>query len=113
MQLRTARLCLDCEELHQDQQCPNCASEAFVYLDGLLLRNGASAAERGLAPEGRSCDSERPRLIGKAFGGRRKASDAGARRSCSAAAASDLDRPITLMSTDRGKRVSGVVQDVR
>jgi hypothetical protein len=32
MQLRTARLCLDCEELHQDQQCPNCASEAFVYL---------------------------------------------------------------------------------
>jgi putative endonuclease len=32
MQVRTARLCLDCEELHPDQQCPNCASEAFVYL---------------------------------------------------------------------------------
>jgi hypothetical protein len=32
MQLRTARLCLDCEELHQSQHCPHCASEAFVYL---------------------------------------------------------------------------------
>lgn len=32
MQLRSARLCLDCEELHEDPQCPVCASEAFVYL---------------------------------------------------------------------------------
>ena len=32
MQLRTARLCLDCEELHEQQQCPICASETFVYL---------------------------------------------------------------------------------
>jgi hypothetical protein len=32
MQLRRARLCLDCEELHQGQQCPKCASEAFVFL---------------------------------------------------------------------------------
>lgn len=32
MQLRSARLCLDCEELHEDPQCPACASEAFVYL---------------------------------------------------------------------------------
>ena len=32
MQLRTARLCLDCEEIHEGQQCPLCLSEAFAYL---------------------------------------------------------------------------------
>ena len=32
MQLRVARLCLDCEEIHDSQQCPACASETFVYL---------------------------------------------------------------------------------
>jgi hypothetical protein len=32
MQLRNARLCLDCEELHTEQQCPICASESFAYV---------------------------------------------------------------------------------
>ena len=32
MQLGRARLCLDCEELHEEQQCPVCASETFAYL---------------------------------------------------------------------------------
>jgi hypothetical protein len=32
MQLRTARLCLDCEELHQHNQCPVCASESYAFL---------------------------------------------------------------------------------
>ena len=32
MQLRTARLCLDCEEVHEAQQCPACASETFVFI---------------------------------------------------------------------------------
>ena len=32
MQLRNARVCLDCEELHEDQQCPVCASESFAFL---------------------------------------------------------------------------------
>src|SRR5262245_16819432 len=32
MQLRMARLCLDCEEVHDAQQCPLCASETFTYL---------------------------------------------------------------------------------
>lgn len=32
MQLRTARLCLDCEEVHDARQCPVCASETFTYL---------------------------------------------------------------------------------
>ena len=32
MQLRNARLCLDCEEVHDSQQCPLCASESFVFI---------------------------------------------------------------------------------
>jgi hypothetical protein len=32
MQLRTARVCLDCEEVHDAQQCPTCASETFGFL---------------------------------------------------------------------------------
>jgi hypothetical protein len=32
MQLRTARLCLDCDNVHETQQCPVCASEAFAFM---------------------------------------------------------------------------------
>jgi len=32
MQLRIARLCLDCEEVHDSQTCPVCASESFAFL---------------------------------------------------------------------------------
>jgi hypothetical protein len=32
MQLRVARLCIDCEEVHDSMQCPVCASEAFEYV---------------------------------------------------------------------------------
>lgn len=32
MQLRLARLCLDCEEIHEQPQCPLCTSETFAYL---------------------------------------------------------------------------------
>ena len=32
MQLRNSRLCLDCEEVHDAQQCPLCASETFVFI---------------------------------------------------------------------------------
>lgn len=32
MQLRVARLCLDCEEVHDAQQCPVCASEISAYV---------------------------------------------------------------------------------
>jgi hypothetical protein len=32
MQLRVARLCLDCDELHDAQQCPVCTSESFAYI---------------------------------------------------------------------------------
>lgn len=32
MQLEVARLCIDCDELHDQPQCPVCASESFAYL---------------------------------------------------------------------------------
>ena len=32
MQLRFARLCLDCEEIHDGQACPACASDSFAYI---------------------------------------------------------------------------------
>ena len=32
MQLTTARLCLNCEEVHAAQACPLCASETFAFL---------------------------------------------------------------------------------
>lgn len=32
MQLRVARLCLDCEELHSENCCPRCASQSYAFL---------------------------------------------------------------------------------
>jgi hypothetical protein len=32
MQLHNARLCLDCNEIHDTQQCPACGSEAFAFM---------------------------------------------------------------------------------
>ncbi len=32
MQLRNARLCLDCEEVHDAEMCPLCASETFAFM---------------------------------------------------------------------------------
>ncbi len=36
MQLRVARLCLDCEELHAADTCPVCASESYAFLSTWL-----------------------------------------------------------------------------
>lgn len=32
MELRKARLCLDCEEVHDEAGCPVCGSDSFAYL---------------------------------------------------------------------------------
>jgi len=32
MQLRAARLCLNCEEIHDRLECPACSSESFAYI---------------------------------------------------------------------------------
>ena len=49
MRLDEARLCLDCEEIHDDQECPSCGSEAFAFLTRWV--KPASAAESGLRAE--------------------------------------------------------------
>ncbi len=36
MQLRVARLCLDCENLHVEDRCPACGSEQYVFLSTWL-----------------------------------------------------------------------------
>jgi len=36
MQLRVARLCLDCEELHCENRCPRCASDSYAFLSTWL-----------------------------------------------------------------------------
>ena len=36
MQLRVARLCLDCEELHADKRCPRCASSSYAFVTNWL-----------------------------------------------------------------------------
>jgi hypothetical protein len=33
MRLDVARLCLDCDEVHENQECPRCGSEAFGFLN--------------------------------------------------------------------------------
>lgn len=32
MHLREARVCLDCEEIHNTSECPVCASESFAFV---------------------------------------------------------------------------------
>jgi len=36
MQLHVARLCLDCDEVHDAQTCPICSSESFAYISRWL-----------------------------------------------------------------------------
>ena len=49
MQLRRARLCLDCEELHEEPHCPVCASEVFVYLTRWIPVEDLRTRKRRLA----------------------------------------------------------------
>src|SRR6478609_1002969 len=51
MQLRTARLCLDCEEVHDEAQCPVCASETFTYLSRWIPSDERRLRPRVEAPE--------------------------------------------------------------
>jgi hypothetical protein len=46
MHLESARLCLDCDEIHQEDLCPACASSAFVYLARWIPLRGRAVAPR-------------------------------------------------------------------
>jgi hypothetical protein len=39
LQLTAARLCLNCDEVHDAQACPVCVSETFVYLTRWVPRS--------------------------------------------------------------------------
>jgi len=50
MQLREARLCLDCEELHTGEICPVCASEVFAFVTRWVPANERRSRPRPPAP---------------------------------------------------------------
>jgi hypothetical protein len=58
MKLDAARLCLDCEEVHEDQVCPVCSSEAFAYLTRWV--QPASDSRIGRRPASRPADASAP-----------------------------------------------------
>jgi hypothetical protein len=45
MRLMNARLCLDCEELHDQQHCPVCGSESFAFLTRWVTPSDTVTAE--------------------------------------------------------------------
>jgi hypothetical protein len=52
MQLRLARLCLDCEEIHDLQSCPVCSSESFAYISRWIPRpDGLPRQRQAASPE--------------------------------------------------------------
>jgi hypothetical protein len=48
MRLRDARLCLDCDEVHDATLCPACGSESFTYISRWVP---APEADRPKRPE--------------------------------------------------------------
>jgi len=45
MKLVNARLCLDCEEVHDEQHCPVCGSESFAFMTRWVTPSDSAAAE--------------------------------------------------------------------
>jgi hypothetical protein len=45
MRLMNARLCLDCEEVHEIQHCPICGSESFAFLTRWVTPSDTATAE--------------------------------------------------------------------
>jgi len=72
VQLRGARLCLDCEELHAEDTCPVCASDAFVFLTRWIPvaeRRTAPRPRPSLRPSTSSSNSRTSQLVkGSALG---------------------------------------------
>jgi hypothetical protein len=52
MQLRVARLCLDCENLHVEDRCPVCSSETYAFLSTWLPSEERRRWRRAPAADG-------------------------------------------------------------
>jgi len=68
MQLRLARLCLDCEEVHDQPQCPLCTSEAFAYLTRWVPAREGRPTTRPVPPVPITAAAAKRRTRGKAVG---------------------------------------------
>jgi hypothetical protein len=58
MQLRVARLCLDCEEIHAARTCPRCTSETFA-----LISRWVPAPERRARPRPDTTEADTSREL--------------------------------------------------
>jgi len=58
MKLATARLCLDCDQVHDEQHCPSCGSESFAFLTRWIDPGGQRPAA-WLKPTPEAFDPER------------------------------------------------------
>ena|SRR6187399_2180624 len=51
MKLRNARLCLDCDEIHEEPHCPMCASESFAFIKRWVPASERRSRQRPPEPE--------------------------------------------------------------
>jgi hypothetical protein len=56
MRLVNARLCLDCEEVHEQQHCPICGSESFAFMTRWVTPSDTVAADANAARSVRPVD---------------------------------------------------------
>jgi hypothetical protein len=74
VQLHIARLCLDCDEVYDQQTCPICSSESFAYISRWITAPERRARPRPPAPEAREAADTYRQLLNadgsKSGGGR-------------------------------------------
>jgi hypothetical protein len=76
MQIGVARLCLDCDEVHDQERCPICASEAFVFLTRWVQpalsakRTSATPPRSGAAEPSEKLGAYRQLVANKSYGSR-------------------------------------------
>ena len=64
MRLRDARLCLDCDEVHDATMCPVCGSESFTYISRWVPVPDAERPHRPPSPSSEQATAYRELLSG-------------------------------------------------